>query len=195
MSKQSAELKTFQVLQVIFKVKGDSPLIMHRWSEKSKKLMLDKQMKKIVTRDAKDPIRDFEESMYKLPDGRAGFPAAAFKNAMVRAGKNLGVMMTDSRVSIFVRGVYSEIDGRDLIPIDGEVSMREDMVRLETGIADIRYRAQISNWSAEILIEYTPHAVSLDQIVSLLNAAGFVGVGEWRPERNGEFGRFHVVEE
>ncbi len=35
---------------------GDSPLIVHAWSEKAKKMILDKQMKKATgAKEAKDP--------------------------------------------------------------------------------------------------------------------------------------------
>src|SRR5690349_8272996 len=61
---------------------GDSPLIVHAWSAKAKKEMLDKQMKKAkAAKEAKDPRADFEASMYRLADGGYGFPSVAFKNA------------------------------------------------------------------------------------------------------------------
>jgi hypothetical protein len=35
--------------------------------------------------------------------------------------------------------------------------------------------------------------LSADQITNLFNVAGFgVGIGEWRPQKNGSFGRLHV---
>ena len=74
-----------------FKVKGLSPLISHKWSEKAKKEMLDKQMKKKLTaKQAKNPQAEFESSLYLLsngkhPKGPYGFPAVAFKAAAVRA--------------------------------------------------------------------------------------------------------------
>lgn len=49
-------------------LKGDSPLIVHKWSEKAKKMMLDKQMKVATTKghDAKDPFADFVDTIYFL---------------------------------------------------------------------------------------------------------------------------------
>jgi len=59
-------------------VVGDSPLICHAWSEKSKRQMLEKQMKKAaLKKEAKSPERDYEESLYPYPGGGFGFPSAA----------------------------------------------------------------------------------------------------------------------
>ena len=58
-------IPAINIQTAVIKVVGDSPLIMHKWSEKAKKEMLDKQMKKAKTKghDAKDPVRDFIDSM------------------------------------------------------------------------------------------------------------------------------------
>jgi len=192
--KEVAELQKIDVREVVVSVKGISPLIMHRWDDKAKKKMLDKQMKKTVKKEAKDPEQQFKSSVYWLGKEQAGFPADAFKKAMVRGAKQLGLTMTDMRTGFFVHGEYVEGEDRELIPINGDVSKREDMVRISGGTSDIRYRGQISNWSAEIKISYNAGIISFDHIVNMLEAAGYgVGVGEWRPERDGTFGRFQVV--
>lgn len=179
-------LATLQVLLV-----GDSPLICHAWSHKAKQAMLDKQMKKAKqAKEAKDPQKDFEESLYKLPGGGGyGFPAVAFKAAMVGACRFVdGMKMTEARGAFHILG--------ELIPIDGEPTMREDMVRIAMGTADIRHRGEFKTWKAMLSISYNQSAISAEQIVNLLNVAGFgVGVGEWRPERDGSYGRFHVATE
>ena len=49
---------------------------------------------------------------------------------------------------------------------------------------------------AKLLIEFVPSVLSVDSVVSLVDAAGIGGVGEWRPtapKRNGDYGRFAVV--
>lgn len=58
------EIKTFQLRLV-----GDSPFISHAWSDKAKKEMLDKQMKKATKgKDAKNPFMDFCNSLYWLTE-------------------------------------------------------------------------------------------------------------------------------
>ncbi len=179
------ELAHFQI-----KLVGDSSLIMHKWSEKAKKQMLDKQMKVAKTgRDAKDPEKDFQECIYYTKEGDYGFPSVAFKNASVSACR-----FTDGTKMTVARGAF-HVEG-EFVKIDGEPVPREDMVRVGMGTADIRYRAEFPNWTATVFVTYNKHAMSMEQIINLFNLAGFgVGVGEWRPEKNGQFGRFHVATE
>lgn len=169
---------------------GDSPLICHAWSDKAKKMMLDKQMKRATTaKAAKDPEQDFRDSLYHLPGGRYGFPAVAFKAAAIGACRFTdGVKMTEARGAFHIR--------REMVEIHGTPTPREDMVRIAMGTADIRYRGEFKVWRAIVPIEFNTAALSAEQVVSLFNTAGFgVGVGEWRPERNGSYGMFHVATE
>ncbi len=193
---ETAEIKEIDVRTVKVNIKGLSPVILHRWSDKAKKEMLDKQMKKTVKKVAKDPEEQFKDSVYRLDDEGLGFPVDGFKKAMVRGAKQLGLVMTDMRTGFFVHGEYSAKEDRELVRIEGELSMREDTVRISGATADIRYRGQVANWSATLKISYNAAVVSFDHIVNMLNAAGYgVGIGDWRPERDGMFGRFEVVAE
>lgn len=92
-----------------------------------------------------------------------------------------------------------EAGSEGLIEIHGEPRMREDMVRLETGVADLWYRAEYPEWSAALRISYNANMLSLEQLVNLVNAAGFGGVGEWRPSApksaSGSYGCFRVKTE
>lgn len=169
---------------------GDSSLICNRWSEKAKKQMLDKQMKAAKTaKSAKDPEQDYLNSLYVHPDGGYGFPCVGFKASAVGACRfSDGIKMTEARGAFHVTG--------ELAQIQGEPSMREDMVRVGVGTADIRYRGEFTSWRTTLTIVYNADAISPEIIVNLFNLAGFgVGVGEWRPEKDGSYGRFHVAAE
>lgn len=174
------------VRRITVRIVGDSPLIVHAWSHKAKQMMLDKQMKKgVQAKLAKDPQQDYEDSLYRLPDGSCGFPAIGVKAAAIRGAKALGMVMVDSRAAFHIDG--------ELLKINGEPQMREDMVRVGMGTADIRYRGEFPEWSIDLPVAYNARAVSAEQIVAMLDAGGFgTGIGEWRPEKNGQHGRFHV---
>ncbi len=168
-------------------IAGTSPLICHQWSEKAKKQMLDKQTKQAKNgRETKDPDQDYEDSLYLHPEGGYGFPAVAFKAAAVRAGTYADMKMT------FLRGAFHVIG--ELARIEGTPEPREDMVRVNNGAPDIRYRGMFPTWHTTLTIRYNARAISAEQILNLFQVAGFsVGVGEWRPERNGSFGTFEVA--
>ena len=175
-----------RVETIQIEVVGTAPLICHRWSEKAKKMMLDKQTRKAsAAKEAKNPEQDFEDSLYRHPDGGYGFPSVAFKAAAVRAGTYSDMKMT------FLRGAF-HVTG-ELVPIAGNPSMREDMVRLQGTTADIRHRGEFKEWSAVVPLQVNTSVLSIEQLANLFVIAGFaVGLGEWRPERNGQYGRFEV---
>lgn len=187
-------------------LKGDSPLIVHKWSEKAKKMMLDKQMKVATTKghNAKDPFADFVDTIYFLsgkperatPEvfeealsngARFGFPSVGVKASAVSAGFRAGV--TKNLVSM--NGAF-HID-EEYVEIKGVPQIREDMVRVGMGTADIRYRAEFPEWSTTFIVKYNAGVISLAQLCNLFNLGGFaVGIGEWRPEKGGTYGRYHV---
>lgn len=186
--------------QISLKLMGDSPLISHAWSQKAIDMMLAKQMKKAKTaRDAKDPWVDFCDSLYwitprpKAPSEKDvegavfGFPCVAFKAAAVGACRfSEGIKMTEARGSFHVSGELAAIESQP-------PKMRQDMVRIGMGTSDVRFRGEFTEWSVTLPITYNTAMFSPEQIVNLFNLAGFgVGVGEWRPERDGSYGRFHV---
>lgn len=196
-SDQTVELKPLKIETVNLRIVGDTQLIMHRWSEKAKRMMLDKQMGKATEKKAKkDPQADYEACIYRLDDGTPGFPAGGIKSAIVGACRLFDAMpMTQAKIAIMVIGEQTK-EGEQLVRIEGEPAMREDMVRLETGVADIRYRAGFWPWSATLTIQYNSSMLTIEQLVNLVNGAGFCGIGEWRPSSpkssSGNFGRFHV---
>lgn len=186
-TEQAITLPALNIQYLKLRLRGDSPLICHAWSEKAKRQMLDKQMKKAKqAQTAKDPEADYQESLYKHPDGGYGFPSVAFKAAAVDACSSIaGVTKVEARGAFHIIG--------DMLKIEGEPSPREDMVRVGMGAADIRYRGEFREWSVEITLRYNANVLSPEQIANLFNTAGFaVGVGEWRPQRDGSFGMFHV---
>lgn len=184
---QTVDLLKLDIQKIQLTLVGDSPLITHKWSEKAKKEMLDKQMKKAkVAKSAKDPEQDFRDSLYQLNDGGYGFPTIGIKAAAVSAAAQADMFKTEARAAFHIDGEYVKIESE-------EPTMREDMVRIGMGTADLRYRGEFKNWKTTFTLKYNASVLSAEQIVNLFNVAGFgVGIGEWRPQKNGSFGRFHV---
>ena len=191
-------LQPLDIQHVSFMIEGDSPLIMNRFDEKAKQQMLEKQQKKAKKgTEIRDPEQEVIKSLYYMDETKTkvGFPADGVKLSMIRGAKMTGMVMSDSRAAFFVKGIYSERDGRDLIPVDGSVEAREDIVKIGMGTSMLRYRGQVrAGWKMKIDIKFNASLISAEQLLNMLEAAGFgCGIGEWRPERNGSFGMFHVI--
>ena len=57
----------------------------------------------------------------------------------------------------------------------------------------MRTRARFDQWAATILVEVDPELVDRDQLLRWLDIGGRrVGVGDWRPEKSGQYGRYEV---
>jgi hypothetical protein len=180
------------IQKITVPIVGTSPLIMHKFSEKAKKQMLDKQMKKAAKKTAaRDPQQEFKDSIYRNAKGKVAFPANAVKQAIVSAARSVdGLPMTVLRASVFVKG-----DEADLIPVKHkELRMREDTVKIGQGTTDLRFRGEVLGWTMDLPIEYNADVISAEQVLNLLQIAGFSnGLGEWRPERNGNYGTFTLA--
>lgn len=177
---------------------GTSPLIVHNFSTKSKQQMLDAQQGRKTPKQVRDPQAEYEAAFYHLNDGY-GFPVTAFKAATVGAARFYGkdVNMTSLRQFIWMRGEMSDRDAQQLVPIIGEPKMREDVVRLggPSRSADLRYRPEFREWSAVLKVTFVTSSLSRQSVLSLIDAGGMgIGVGEWRPEKRGEFGTYAIDE-
>ena len=212
------EIKPIDMKIVEVTIVGDTPLIMHAWSEKAKRMMLEAQQGKSKgkKKEAKNPVDDFIQSLYwisgkpELSDNASeeeceiafenaikngasfGFPVSAIKQAAISAAFRMGW----SKDKASLRGVFFiESDYNDMVLIKSDKPiMREDMVRIGMGTADLRYRGELRNWSATFRIKYNANGkYSLENIINIINAGGVVcGIGEWRPEKDGQFGTYHI---
>lgn len=204
----------YQTIEIT--VEGISPLICHAWGSKAIKMMLGKQMgEPSPGREKKDPLQDFKDSLYYLPDNAGlGLPAPSFKAAIVTGANEVEMKMTEIKRTIHVSSYTVPIIAP---PLDKSMwtdwdhkyekdlekwhnwgcSMRMDLVRLQTGVADIRFRGSFPVWKCKLAVEFNSRSLTAEQVVNLVQSAGKgCGVGEWRPSapecRSGEFGRFAV---
>ena len=229
---QRIKIKTFPVKKARIKIVGDSPLLVHAWSEKAKRLMLEAQQDpdpkkgkgKTKKHEIREPFADFVNAAYwisakpevdGLPDEEQhrlfeeawengatfGFPVIAFKKAAVTAVWSAGLITSQPFMKrLFhvhaVNGTHVG-SGQELavIKTDDPPEFCEDMVKVgPQKTADLRYRPAFRNWSTELEIELIETGTfTMEDIISAFALGGFMnGVGEWRVEKDGEFGCFHV---
>lgn len=179
-----------------FPVRGIAPLVIHRFSAKTKnemkrKMETGKAASSKKNREAKETDELYNEARYRSPDGWDGFHAASVRNAMISACRLVGFKMTLAKLSIFV-----EADGRDaqepqipLVRIYGDPVKQEDMARVETGQPYVTVRAAYHDWRAKIRIRWDRDQFTLSDITNLLARVGLqVGLCEGRPDSKNSAG-------
>jgi len=186
-------LQPIQIRRIDVRIIGDTPLVVHAFDEKSRRQLLETHMHKAKqAKEAKDPIANFNRCRYLLEDGRDGFPSAGLKRAIANAFR-----YSDGMKKVEINGALHVSPGIPLIPIvSAGPTMREDLVRIGMGKPDVRHRPEYNPWSMEFTVVFNERAISAEQVVNLLNIAGFgIGLGEHRPEKGGQWGMFHVAAE
>lgn len=190
---ESAEIQIDRIAAETIRVPilGTTPLIVHRFSEKAKRTMLDAMQGRKTPKESKDPEAEYEAAFYRFEDGAYGFPSGGFKLATVDASRFYWKDVTKVGLRQFMF-IYGE--GRhQLAKIEGEPQMREDVVRVGQGGTDLRYRPEFPAWSTVLEVTYVTSALTRESVLSLIDAAGMgVGVGEWRPQKNGTFGTYRI---
>lgn len=206
---------------VTVRVVGDTPLIVHKWTEKMKRAL--PAGKRAAGLDGvadkegyQTPIESFINSMYWIsgkPEdptvesfenaiangARFGFRVESFKQAAIDAAYSKKWLPNKKGVKglFFIKPDFIDEEGYQLAEIKGDKpTMREDVVILSGAgrTPDLRWRGEFKNWYCDLTISYDKDGIySLSDIVTMLNAGGrYNGVGEYRPEKDGQFGMFHV---
>ena len=192
----AVSLPELDIKNFIIELEGTSSLIVHKFSEKAKGDIADKQQKKAVAgRKTRDPHAEYLSSLYTMDWSPAtgkkgeeyGVPVMGFKKAFVSACRFAGGIPMRRAFSLFF--ITDAETGGDVAKISGgKPEMRTDMVRIGAmkDISDIRYRAEFKTWKVKLRIEYNAATVSVAQILNLAHHAGFhVGWGDMRPEKGG----------
>lgn len=176
---------------------GDSNLVCNCFSKKARDEMEAKQMGKAKPKVNRDPEKDFAESLYSIPGkkDKYGIPAVAAKAALATAANRyFDVHKVRMNGIVWVEGA----DCQDLLTISTKPVMRRDYVR-NSGIgrtADLRYRGDFGpDWKTTVIVKYMSDFIDLETIIAAFTWAGLcVGLLEWRSEKGGQWGTFHVGE-
>lgn len=221
------EIKPIATSEVIITLVGDTPLLVHNWTEKAKRQMLEAEQgkrKDKKAREARQPFHEFVNELYwvtekpnfdglteeemiekyeaALANGALfGFPITAIKKATASAVVRGGFTnkKTDIMASFRLDDVNGPVvrDGKPLAVIETTEPPRlqEDMVTVGIGGTDLRYRPAFDSWRMTIRVKLIETGVfTMESIINAINLGGaMVGIGEWRMEKSGENGLYHVA--
>jgi hypothetical protein len=220
--KKGFVIEQLKLETIVLQIVGIRPLIVHAWDPKTQAEMLAKQMKipvKGAKQKERNPQAEYEAALYRIPEhmgGGYGVPAAAFKQSFVDACRHVDLKMTEATGAFHVRGIEVPLpevklvdpEGNEIkvgektmemIPIFGsKPEMRMDMVRLEGGSADLRFRPYFMYWWCLVPVQVAVGSMTPQQVTDLANRAGFhCGVCEWRPfskkSKNGTYGMYKIA--
>jgi hypothetical protein len=174
---------------VAFEIVGSAPLVVHRFSAKTKnemklKMETGKSSSSKKAREPKSTDETYNESRYISKDGWDGFHAGALRAAMIRACSLVNFKMTLAKLSFFViaDGVDAEEPQIPLVRIIGKPTKQEDIARVETGQPYVTVRAAYHGWKARVKVRYDEDQFSLTDVTNLLMRVGIqIGICEGRP--------------
>ncbi len=188
MKKNEISIPEIKISVLEITLVGDSPILMNKFSERAKRMMLEKSTGAARgAREARNPEQEWKDAMYAEADGSLYAPATWFKGAFVNA-----CSFVDGITKVQARGAVHVVGERVTLKC-GKATINASTVRLHGGTTMERFRPEIFPWEVTLQVRYNKDILTADQIANLFNNAGFqVGVGDWRPQKNGSFGMFHV---
>ena len=188
-------------------IEGDGDLVLNRMNKRNERTLLAEDRKKvkevpnkwedIITaihwRDTLKVADTYKECDEKMMDNllKNNAPCItafglkkSFGQAVVRNEIDKYATKFDNAVNV--------VADKGLVPIQfAEWSVDEKLMSPKKGSPVTVRLNHFSGWKAEIMIKYTDHVFSLEQIVNIINLAGFgLGIGSGRTSG---YGRYHVT--
>ena len=196
---EAISIKPANIKDAFVWIKGNAPLVIHKFSHKAKMQIMQKQSEGTTAnskkkREAKDFDALFNEARHISFEGWDGIPASAFRCACIDACRLVGFKMTLAKMSIFFTADgFDRDEGTALIKIIGPEPRRLDsMVRIGSGLAktvDVAVRAQWLEWGAKLRFRYDADQFTASDVVNLISRAGMqCGVCEGRPNSSASNG-------
>ena len=180
-------------------VLGTSPVILNRVSEKAVRELLYPSPRK-TTADKKnflkhDPLQEYRSSPYvhlsNAEPTRLRIKGASFAEALRSVALDIpGSTKTELRRNTSVDGEYVDLFGTPQLFMTGVRNSDRNKT------PDIRTRAILPEWACYVTVSCTTPVMNIHTVAQLLAVAGAMrGVGDWRPEKGGVFGKYELVDE
>lgn len=174
-------------------VTGVTPYMQHRMDD-AKLADWEKSRGKVIERDDlnDEPLRKAAYHSYINPKGEYFIPSAHFKQSFVKGGG-----MVRGKVGNSTRSMKNIVAGMWFIS-EEEIPFRKfDLVDTRSAVNKnvkarvIVHRPKWQTWNAEFTLQIDNDTLTLDTIKNIIEASGkYIGVGSYRPEHTGEYGRF-----
>lgn len=190
MKQTEVNIRPPNIQTAVFTIKGSAPLVIHKFSTKSKNqikqtMEAGSTAKKGKKREPADMDEMYNEARYISPEGWDGFNASSIRCALISACRLVGFQMTKAKLSVFVLADGYDVKEPEipLIRIIGKPRKTEMIAKVETGQPYICVRPCYDSWKADVRIQFDADQFTIDDVTNLLVRAGLqVGIGEGRPD-------------
>lgn len=182
------------------KVKGVTPYMQHRMDDASLQEW-EKRRGTIVERDNlnEEPEKRAAFHAYINQSGNYFIPSDHFKQSFIKGGAFVKSKVGNSKKSMknIVAGMWRIMEPEIMLDKFDEVDTRS-AVNKNVKARVIVHRPKWNKWSAEFTLlidDDQKNGITIDTIESIIGYSGrYLGVGSYRPEHTGEFGRFEIDE-
>lgn len=191
------EIQKISMGRLTVNILGTTPMIMHRFGKKAQEELLFPKGRANAAEKAEnlkhDPLTEFRETIYKNRDLKEPsfihVPTDAFSKALANAALDMPGA-SKSQMLRLVSVTTTQINLFGIPQLGMDMTRSSDMARTP----DVRTRAYFPEWACTLDIEYVSSLIKEGNVLNLLGAAGvIVGIGDWRPQKGGSFGKFTVV--
>jgi hypothetical protein len=175
-------------MKIEIEITGITPLLMNKFNEES----LDTK-----SRDKNEtPRQAAEKTAYLTAEKSLYFPAENIFACLVCAGKyhKIGKNKVTTMKSSLIPAAITMLSTACLFDtLDFEVDSRSVVIP-STGGRIMKHRARLDTWKTVFNIEIDKTIMSENMVRQIVDDAGSkVGLGDFRPDRKGSFGKFKVT--
>ena len=169
-------------------IKGITPLLMNKPEEYG----FDEQW--IEKKASADWEKEALKKVYKDADGTIYQPSDHVEKAIMDAGKKIKVKGSGKATYSKLFGSMIQVEPDAIQHLNPEFDIHKSLVVIPTTKGRImRYRPRFKNWGLKFQVTFEDE-IQPEVIKEALEIAGkYSGLGDWRPEKKGKFGKFQVV--
>lgn len=201
--RKSIEIKPVHISRLIVTIKGDSDLVLNKMSDYTTKILANPDVAKTLEKPNiweniitsmhwynGKPQEFSEESLLKNLDPKVNAPCISgfglkksFGDAVVRNEIDKYKTKFDANVNVIARD--------NLVPVRfAEHYIDKKLMSPKKGHPVLTYLNRFCDWSADFEIMISGLAYSEEQVINIINLAGFgLGIGSGR---SSGYGRYHV---
>ncbi len=181
-------------MQIEVTIQGLTALLMNRFTEKSE-LKVSNGTSPAFASAADTPRKEAKQKAYMDEEGKLYIPGSNIYAALISAGRfhKLGKSkVTTQKTSLVPAGLFMLDAAVPLNTTKFEVDSRSVVIPA-TGGRVMCHRPRLDEWRATFRLEVDETMFNEKFVRALIDDAGKkIGIGDFRPERKGPFGRFVV---